>query len=45
MFESKKEGNSQKPNSKKIKSENLDSVVDKLYKVIMASGISDMTKS
>jgi len=43
VFESKKEGNSQKPNSKKIKSENLDSVVDKLYKVIMASGISDMT--
>jgi len=27
------EGNSQKPNSKKIKSENLDSVVDKLYKM------------
>ena len=27
------EGNSQKPISKKIKSENLDSVVDKMYKV------------
>jgi hypothetical protein len=27
------EGNSQKPISKKIKSENLDSVVDKLHKV------------